>query len=423
MMNMNTTLCYIKNDRNEYLLLHRISKENDLNEGKWIGVGGKFEEGETADECVVREVYEETGLTLTDYHLHGVIKFISDTWEDEDMYLYSATGFIGTLKDSCAEGVLSWVSADKVLSLPTWEGDRYFIGPLLEGRDRIDMLVEYKGDELVRHEDLTAPIDTLKSSIITCPHGFSTRTGGVSDGMFSTLNLGMNRGDEPARVAENWRRFLESCGIKQKEFVCGKQVHENTVHTASEVDLRPAYGKYPDGRDLIECDGYVSAKANVPLAIFTADCVPVLMQDPVKKIVGAVHCGWRSTVSDIEKNVVNSFIKLGGSPEDIRVAIGPAIDRCCFEVGGEVIDAVRNLIGIEADNLYIHVQNKKAAHEEKFMLDLRGVVRKRFEMLGIKSENIETVGECTMCHPEKYYSHRGTKGNRGSLACVIMQDP
>ena len=87
---MNTTLCYNRNENNEYLLLHRISKENDLNEGKWIGVGGKFEEGETADECVVREVFEETGLTLTQYHLHGVVKFVSDTWDDEDMYLYSA---------------------------------------------------------------------------------------------------------------------------------------------------------------------------------------------------------------------------------------------------------------------------------------------------------------------------------------------
>ena len=151
---MNTTLCYIRNDKNEYLLLHRTKKENDLNEGKWIGVGGKFIDGETAEECVCREVYEETGLTLTEYHLHGVVRFISDIWDDEDMYLFSATGYTGELKQDCDEGELEWVAAEKGLALPTWEGDRYFIEPLLAGQDRIDILVEYKGDTLVRHEDL-----------------------------------------------------------------------------------------------------------------------------------------------------------------------------------------------------------------------------------------------------------------------------
>ncbi len=408
---MNTTLCYIRNDKNEYLLLHRNSKENDLNEGKWIGVGGKFEEGESADECVIREVFEETGLTLTKFHLHGVIKFVSDTWEDEDMYLYSATGYTGNCRKRCEEGDLEWVSSKDVLKLPTWEGDRYFIEPLLEGRDRIDMLVEYKGDKLVRHEDLTTPVDTKRSSIITCPHGFSTRIGGVSDGMFESLNLGMNRGDEPARVTENWRRFLESSGIYQKTFVCGKQVHKNTVHIADESDLRPAYGK----GYMNECDGYVTACANVPLAIFTADCVPVLMQDVRTKAVGAIHCGWRSTVADIEKNAVDAFVRLGSDPADIHLALGPAIDSCCFEVGPEVIDAVRGLIGDAASEYYRSKENGK------IMLDLRGVVRHRFIMLGISAQNTETVGECTMCHPQEYFSHRGTKGNRGSLATVIMR--
>ncbi|MCR5673835.1 MAG: 8-oxo-dGTP diphosphatase [Lachnospiraceae bacterium] len=147
-----STLCYIRNDDDCYLLMHRIKKENDLNEGKWIGVGGKFEEGENAEQCLLREVYEETGLKLTKYNFCGIVKFISDTWEDEDMYLFLATGFEGTVKETCDEGVLEWVPADKVLSLPTWEGDRYFVKPLLEGKTNINMLVEYKGDTLVRHE-------------------------------------------------------------------------------------------------------------------------------------------------------------------------------------------------------------------------------------------------------------------------------
>lgn len=407
---MNSTLCYIRNEKNEYLLIHRNRKADDLNEGKWIGVGGKFEEGETSDECVVREVFEETGLKLTDYHLHGVVKFISDKWENEDMYLYSATGYTGTLRDECEEGDLAWVPAEKVLTLPTWEGDRYFIEPLLKGQKHIDMVVEYEGDTLVRHEDLTSDIRTLKSSLLSCPHGFSTRVGGVSDGMFATLNLGMDRGDVKERVIENWNRFLDSSGIDQKTFVCGVQVHENTVHAATEDDLRPAYGK----GQMNTCDGYVTDRPDVPLAIFTADCVPVLIEDPVTGNVGAVHCGWRSTVSDIEKNTVDALKGLGSNPEDLHIAIGPAIDKCCFEVGGEVIEAVKDLIGDAADDYY-------SERGDKFMLDLRGVVRHRFVMLGVSDKNIETVGGCTMCHPEEFFSHRYTKGNRGSLACVIMK--
>lgn len=410
---MNTTLCYIRNEKNEYLLLHRNKKENDLNEGKWIGVGGKFADGETAEECVCREVLEETGLTLTDYHLHGLVKFVSDTWDDEDMYLFSATGFSGEVKSDCDEGELAWVPKDKVLALPTWEGDRYFLKPLLDGRERIDMIVEYEGDRLVRHVDISAPIDTIRASVITSPHGFSTRAGGVSDGMFATLNLGMNRGDERARVTENWNRFLDSAGIDTREFVCGKQVHGNKVHIATKEDMRRAYGKYPDGRELIECDGYVTAEENVPLAIFTADCVPLLLEDRNAGIVGAIHCGWRSTASDIEKNAIDAFVSLGSDVKNIHAAIGPAIDKCCFEVGGEVIEAMHNLIGEEVEGFY-------TTRADKYMLDLRGVVRYRLVMLGVMDENIETVGECTMCNPDRYYSHRGTKGNRGSLACVIM---
>ena len=390
--------------------MHRTGKPNDLNGGKWIGVGGKFEEGETADECVLREVFEETGLTLTGYRLHGLVKFVSDTWEDEDMYLYSADAYTGEVKEKCDEGELCWVPVDKVLSLPTWEGDKYFVKPLLEGRDRIDMLVEYEGDKLVRCEDLTEDIETIKSAVITCPHGFSTRRGGVSDGAFSTLNLGMNRGDEPARVTENWRRFLNSCGIYQTGFVYGEQVHKNNVHIADRSDLRTVYGK---GKTNV-CDGYVTNTPNVPLAVFTADCVPVLMEDAKAGVIGAVHCGWRSTVADIEKNAVDAFISLGSKPEDICVAIGPSIGKCCFEVGPEVIEAVCDLIGDdEAASFY-------SPRGDRFMLDLRGVVKKRMIMLDIPEKHINIVGNCTMCEPARYFSHRGTKGNRGSLASVIM---
>lgn len=142
-----TTLCYIVK-HNKVLMLYRNKKENDLNEGKWVGVGGKFKEGETPDECLRREVYEETGLTLTDYHLHGVITFVSDTWDNEYMFLYSASGFTGELNRNCPEGTLQWIPKEEVLSLPMWEGDHYFLKPLLEGEPDISMKVVYKGDHM-----------------------------------------------------------------------------------------------------------------------------------------------------------------------------------------------------------------------------------------------------------------------------------
>ncbi len=402
-----STLCYLEKEK-QFLMLYRNKKENDLNEGKWIGVGGKLEEGETVDECVVREVYEETGLTLTGYELAGVVKFVSDTWEDEDMYLYYGYDYEGTLTDNCSEGELKWVARDKVLDLPTWEGDRYFLKPFLEGDRNIDMTVCYEKDVLVKFSDNHEPVETLKSTLIDCKHGFSTRHGGISEGIYESLNLGMNRGDDKMRVIENWRRFLISCDIERKEFVCGNQVHKNTVHIVSSKDLRPAYGP----GELIEADGYVTNEPNVPLSIFTADCVPVLMEDKENHVIAAIHCGWRSTVSDILKSAIEKMREIGGNPETVVAAIGPSIDRCCFEVGGEVIEAVKNLLNEDAADLY-------EQRGDKYMLDLRGVVRRQLTMLGVRPENIENVGGCTMCNPKDFWSHRYTKGERGSQASII----
>lgn len=142
------TLCYIEHE-GKYLMLHRTKKENDLNEGKWIGVGGKVEPGETPRECVIREAKEETGLTLTNVVYRGIVHFLSDKWGDEEMYLYTADGFEGELVADCSEGELAWVSKDKVMELPTWEGDYYFLEDLLADKKGIDMVLRYEGDNLV----------------------------------------------------------------------------------------------------------------------------------------------------------------------------------------------------------------------------------------------------------------------------------
>lgn len=142
----NTTLCYIEKD-NKYLMLHRVKKENDLNKDKWVGVGGKFEENETPDECILRETYEETGLTLLKYRLRGIITFISDKWEGEYMYLYTATEFMGDICE-CSEGNLEWVDKSEVTNLPIWEGDKLFFEELIKDRGFFTMKLRYEGETL-----------------------------------------------------------------------------------------------------------------------------------------------------------------------------------------------------------------------------------------------------------------------------------
>ncbi len=141
-----TTLCHIERG-GEWLMLHRTKKENDLNGGKWIGVGGKLEPGETPDECAVRETFEETGLTLTSFRRAGVIHFILPKWGDEDSYLYLADGFTGELRNDCDEGELAWIPKEDVMSLRLWEGDKAFLPLLLRGETDIEMTLVYDADD------------------------------------------------------------------------------------------------------------------------------------------------------------------------------------------------------------------------------------------------------------------------------------
>ena len=142
-----TTLCYIE-ENNSYLMLHRVSKDKDVNKDKWIGVGGHFEDGESPEECLVREVYEETGLTLTSYSFRSLITFVSDEWPTEYMCLFTANGYTGDMKEDCDEGILTWVPKKDVFSLNLWEGDRWFLKLLDERKDFFTMKLVYTGDTL-----------------------------------------------------------------------------------------------------------------------------------------------------------------------------------------------------------------------------------------------------------------------------------
>lgn len=148
---INSTLCYLEKD-GAWLMLHRVKKTQDPNAGKWIGVGGKFEEGESPRECVIREVREETGLSLTKLRFRGLVTFVSDLYETEYMHLFTAAQWEGTLSpercEACNEGVLRWIPIKEVETLPLWEGDRYFLKALREREDFFTLKLVYEGDSL-----------------------------------------------------------------------------------------------------------------------------------------------------------------------------------------------------------------------------------------------------------------------------------
>jgi len=142
-----TSLCYIEKD-NCYLMLHRVKKKVDVNKDKWVGVGGGFEDGESPHECAVREIFEETGLTLHDPTLRGIVTFVSDEWENEQMFLFTGKDFTGELKE-CDEGELLWIEKDKVCQLNIWEGDKIFLKLMEEGNDFFTLKLVYQGDKLI----------------------------------------------------------------------------------------------------------------------------------------------------------------------------------------------------------------------------------------------------------------------------------
>ena len=144
----NTTLCHIEKD-GKYLMLHRVKKKNDLNQNKWVGIGGKFEDKESPEQCNAREVFEETGLTLKDASYRGIVTFVSDKWETEYMHIFVAKNFSGKIKE-CDEGILKWIDKNELLTLPLWVGDKIFLKLINdENQPFFSLRLEYVGEELI----------------------------------------------------------------------------------------------------------------------------------------------------------------------------------------------------------------------------------------------------------------------------------
>ena len=249
----------------------------------------------------------------------------------------------------------------------------------------------------------------MRSTVIGVPHAFTTRFGGVSEGIFASLNLGSNRGDEPERVRENYRRVCALMGAGIDEAAVTKQVHGNVVRVVTEKDRHACMSVVP-----YEADGLVTDVRGLPLMCFVADCVPALLCEESAGVIAAVHCGWRSSVGDILGAAIDKMGALGAEREKICCALGPAIGKCCFETDDDVPDAISAWLGGETEGLFARRESGKT------MVDLRAANRRRLLQLGLREENIDVSEECTFCSHDKYWSHRYTKGQRGSQAAAVV---
>ena len=240
---------------------------------------------------------------------------------------------------------------------------------------------------------------------------FSTRAGGVSEGIWAGLNLGVSRGDDPDRVRENYHRFFAAIGAKEGCLAMGNQVHGNTVRVVTSADWKSD----PYGKVNYECDGLMTATPGVALMIFTADCIPVLLYDPVRRVAAAVHAGWRGTANGVVTRAVERMGEVYGcDPANILAAIGPGICPDCFETHEDVPNALMAELGTP---VLKHIQIKDNG---KFSVDLKGINAMRMEQAGVSPEHIEVCRECTSCRTDKYWSHRKVGNERGSMAAVIQ---
>ena len=249
----------------------------------------------------------------------------------------------------------------------------------------------------------------MASDKIGAKHMFTTRFGGVSEGPFASLNLSSGRGDPDENVRENFRRVCDYFGVGLDDCAVTRQVHKNEVRIVTGSDRHVCLSPVP-----YEADGLVTAEKGLPIFCFTADCVPVLLHDPVAGVAGAIHCGWRSSVQDILAVALRQMASLGACSENIRAAIGPAIGRCCFETDDDVPQAIEAWLDGDTRGLF------DPGPGSKTLVDLRLANARRLQQLGVRAENIDISGECTKCSHEKYWSHRYTKGLRGSQASAIM---
>ena len=240
------------------------------------------------------------------------------------------------------------------------------------------------------------------------PHGFSTRRGGVSPAPWDSLNLDSRRGDSTENVQQNFRLLCGALEVDVQRAVLSKQVHRDDVRLVTAEDAGKGLWR---PQDYESADALITNVPSLPLFVFSADCGVILLHDPIRHAIGAVHAGWRGTVMGIVKKTVEAMHRAYGTePADLRCAIGPSIGKCCFETDEDVPAALRETLGADAEGFM-------EWNGRKWHIDLKAVNRYWLEKAGVS--HIELCDHCTYCLPELYWSHRRTGLQRGEQAAVI----
>lgn len=247
----------------------------------------------------------------------------------------------------------------------------------------------------------------LQADNIAAPHCFTTRLGGVSQGYLASLNLGANRGDTSENVAQNYKILADALGFSVERLVLTRQTHSDIVLPVSLSDARGT-----DHRQYPESDALITNTPAVALAVFTADCTPVLLHDPVTGAVGAVHAGWRGTAAQIAAKAVDAMVEnFGCRRQDVCAAIGPNIGACCFETDSDVPLAMQEAFG-QAANAHI------TKNDDKYYVNLKELNALSLRRAGVAS--IAVSSACTFCNPNRFWSHRYHGAQRGSQGAIIV---
>lgn len=242
-------------------------------------------------------------------------------------------------------------------------------------------------------------------------HAFSTRLGGVSAGEFTSMNMAFNRGDNPENVTENYKRICKSAGFDFVSLTASAQDHNTFVRAVTSENK--GVGIYKP-RDLQSVDALITNEKGVTLVTYYADCTPLFFVDTKQKAIGLAHAGWRGTVGRIGEKVVNKMTELyGTNPTDIVAAIGPAISVCCYEVDKPCADNFYALSDLDSSRFVFPKENGK------YMIDLLETNRQILVAAGVKNENITVSDVCTNCNSELLWSHRATKGKRGTMSAFM----
>ena len=250
-------------------------------------------------------------------------------------------------------------------------------------------------------------LEYLTAEGITASHCFTTRLGGVSEGIFSSMNIAIKEGETEENVEKNLSVLANALDFSPENLICSHQTHSDIVRVVTKADHISLFH-----RDYPECDGLITNDPGAALMIFTADCTPLLFHDPVTGAVGAAHAGWRGTAADIGGKTVKAMAdNFGCDAKNIRAAIGPNIGPCCFETDADVPEAMIAALGNEAGD---HIRQAG----KKYYVNLKEINACFLLRAGV--EHIDISQDCTACLPDRYWSHRVTRGQRGSQGAVIV---